>query len=242
MANESQALDEISRAAFALLLKEPFYAHVLAGMPREVSDTVKTTGTAWDGQQVRLRVNPKFFVGGLTATQRTGVLKHEILHVAFRHVFRGADRDTQVFSVAADLVVNQLVKPSPLPDGYPTLADFPDLRLEPDKSVDDYYGVLMKLLREMRQAGFGGDESLEGPDSDEDSEGDDGDRQAALGNQSGGSRSKGKPGKGGKGKARGGDGGRCSRLGRRHKCPQERRGPCQVPRRRDRPRRRQRLA
>ena len=80
MANESQALDEISRAAFALLLNEPFYAHILAGMPREASDTVKTTGTAWDGQQVRLRVNPEFFVGGLTAPQRTGVLKHEILH------------------------------------------------------------------------------------------------------------------------------------------------------------------
>ena len=205
MANESQALDEISRAAFALLLKEPFYAHILAGMPREASDTVKTTGTAWDGQQVRLRVNPEFFVGGLTATQRTGVLKHEILHVAFRHVFRGADRDAQVFSVAADLVVNQLVKPYPLPDGYPTLADFPDLRLEPDKSVEDYYGVLMKLLREMRQAGFGGDKPLEGPAGDEDAEGDDGDRQAASGNQSGGSRSKGKPGKGGKGKAWGGD-------------------------------------
>ena len=145
MGSESQALDELSRAAFALLLKEPFYAHVLAGMPREASDAVKTTGTAWDGQQVRLRVNPDFFIDGLTATQRTGVLKHEILHVAFRHVFRGADRDSKVFSVAADLVVNQLVKPHPLPDGYPTLADFPDLGLKPGKSVDDYYGVLMHL-------------------------------------------------------------------------------------------------
>lgn len=207
MANESQALDEISRAAFALLLKEPFYAHILAGMPREASDTVKTTGTAWDGQQVRLRVNPEFFVGDLTVTQRTGVLKHEILHVAFRHVFRGADRDAQVFSVAADLVVNQLVKPYPLPDGYPTLADFPDLGLEPDKSVDDYYAALMKLVREMRQAGFQGDEASDGQDGDEDAEGDDGDQQAASGSQSSGSRSKGKPVKGGKGKARGGDAG-----------------------------------
>jgi hypothetical protein len=156
MANESKVLDEVSRAALALLLKEPFYAHILAGMPREVSDTIKTTGTAWDGQQVRLRVNPEFFIDGLTAAQRTGVLKHEILHVAFRHVFRGSNRDAKVFSVAADLVVNQLVKPHPLPDGYPALADFPDLGLEPDESVDDYYGGLMKLLREMRQAGFGG--------------------------------------------------------------------------------------
>jgi predicted metal-dependent peptidase len=204
MANESQALDEVSRAAFALLLKEPFYAHILAGMPREASDTVKTTGTAWDGQQVRLRVNPEFFIGGLTAPQRTGVLKHEILHVAFRHVFRGADRDAKIFSVAADLVVNQLVKPYPLPDGYPTLADFPDLGLLPDKSVEDYYGVLMQLLREMQQAGFGGDEPTDGQDGEEDAEGGDGDPQNASGNHSGGSGSASKPGKGSKGKTRGG--------------------------------------
>ena len=170
MANESQALDEISRAAFALLLKEPFYAHILAGMPREASDTVKTTGTAWDGQQVRLRVNPEFFMGGLAATQRTGVLKHEILHVVFRHVFRGADRDERIYSVAADLVVNQLLKPYPLPDGYPMLANFPDLRLKPNQSVDDYYDTLMQLLREMRQAGFGGNEPSEDQECDEDAE------------------------------------------------------------------------
>jgi predicted metal-dependent peptidase len=156
MPSESKTLDEISRAAFSLLLKEPFYAHLLAGIPREVSDRVETAGTAWDGQQVRIRVNPTFFLGDITASQRTGVLKHEILHVAFRHVFRGSDRHPKVFSVAADLVVNQLVKPQPLPGGYPKLSDFPDLDLEPDLSVDEYYNILMALLLEMRQAGFGG--------------------------------------------------------------------------------------
>jgi len=166
MATESQAFDEISRAAFALLLKEPFYAHILAGMPREASDGTKTTGTAWDGQQVRLRVNPAFFIDGLAASERIGVLKHEILHVAFRHVFRGADRNAQVFSLAADLVVNQLVKPHPLPVSYPTLADFPDIGLQADKSVDDYYASLMRLLREMQQAGYRGEHaSIEGGDT-----------------------------------------------------------------------------
>jgi predicted metal-dependent peptidase len=155
MGTESQTLDEISRAAFTLLLKEPFFAHVLAGMPREVSDQVKTTGIAWDGEQVRLRVNPTFFMEGLTAAQRTGVLKHEILHVSFRHVFRGADRNADLFSIAADLVVNQLVKPHPLPDGYPTLADFPDIGLTPDKSVEEYYADLATLLLKMEEAGFG---------------------------------------------------------------------------------------
>jgi len=152
---ESKTLDEISRAAFTLLLKEPFYAHVVGAMPREVTDAVKTAGTAWDGQQVRLRVNPDFFLKELTASQRTGVLKHEILHVTFRHCFRGADRDARLFSIAADLVVQELVRPHPLPKGYPTIADFPDLGLEPNWSVDNYYAALAKLLRQMEKSGYG---------------------------------------------------------------------------------------
>ena len=170
MDTETRALDEISRAAFALLLKEPFYAHIFAGIPREVSDSVETLGTAWDGQQVRVRVNPDFFTRDLTATQRTAVLKHEILHVAFRHVFRGADRNAKVFSVAADLVVNQLMKPHRIPDSYPTLDTFPDLKLPEDKSVDDYYAVLMKLLHEMQQAGFGDQTPNAGQAGDQDAD------------------------------------------------------------------------
>jgi len=155
MSAESVTLDEISRAAFSLLLEEPFHAHVLAGMPREVTDRVKTTVTACDGQQVRLRVNPEFFLNELTATQRIGVLKHEILHVVFRHIFRGADRDPKLYGIAADVVVTQFVKPHMLPDGYPTLADFPDLGLAANMTVDEYYGSLVSLWRQLHEEGFG---------------------------------------------------------------------------------------
>jgi predicted metal-dependent peptidase len=153
---ESKVEDEISRSAFDLLLKEPFFAHVFSGMPRQVCSQVQSMGLQWDGQQVRLRVNPTFFLQELKAAERTGALKHELLHVIFRHLFRGNGRDAKVYSIAADLVVNQLVKPHRLPESYPTLADFPDLRLPPDKSIDDYYSLLLKLLREMRRGGFGG--------------------------------------------------------------------------------------
>lgn len=49
--NDQQIDDEISQASFELLLKEPFYAHVLAGLPRVVSDDVETIGLKWNGQQ-----------------------------------------------------------------------------------------------------------------------------------------------------------------------------------------------
>jgi len=106
--NHQQIDDEISRASFELLIKEPFYAHVLAGMPRIVSEDVETIGLKWNGQQVVLQVNPEWFSNGLAATQRKIALKHEVLHIVFRHLFRPADRDTTPLS------------------GWPTLEIFPE--------------------------------------------------------------------------------------------------------------------
>lgn len=156
MSPEHQQIDdEISRAAFDLLLKEPFYAHVLAGMPRVVTDQVASMGLRWNGQQVVLQVNPEWFRKGLAATQRKVALKHEVLHIVFRHLFRPGDRDARIYSIAADLVVNQLLDPlKPLP-GWPTLEMFPELKLKPDQPLDVYYGALAMLLRQMQKGGFG---------------------------------------------------------------------------------------
>ena len=152
--DHQRAEDEISRAAFDLLLKEPFYAHVLAGMPRDLTERIPTVGLFWNGQQMVLRINPEWFCKGLTGPERKVVLKHEVLHLVFRHVFQPEDRDAQLYSIAADLVVNQLIAPfKPLPD-WPTLSMFPELGLKPDQTVDVYYAALAALLRTMQQVGF----------------------------------------------------------------------------------------
>ena len=153
--NHQQIDDEISRASFELLLKEPFYAHVLAGMPRIVSEDVETIGLKWNGQQVVLQVNPEWFSNGLAATQRKIALKHEVLHIVFRHLFRPADRDATLYSIATDLVVNQLLLPLRPLSGWPTLEIFPELELKPDQPLDVYYSALAVLSRKMQQAGYG---------------------------------------------------------------------------------------
>ncbi len=156
MSHEHQIIDdEISRATFDLLLKEPFFAHVLAGITRLVTEQIESVGLHWNGQQVVLRVNPEWFRKGLAATQRKVALKHEVLHIVFRHLFRPADRQADLYSIAADLVVNQLLAPlKPLP-GWPTLKMFPELKLKPDQPLDVYYAELAALLRQMLRAGFG---------------------------------------------------------------------------------------
>ena len=150
--NHQQIDDEISRASFDLLLKEPYYAHVLAGIPRMVSENVQTIGLKWNDHQVVLQVNPEWFCNGLAATQRKVALKHEVLHIVFRHLFRHADRHATLYSIAADLVVNQLLHPL---EGWPTLKMFPELGLKPDQPLDVYYSALAVLLPKMQQAGYG---------------------------------------------------------------------------------------
>jgi hypothetical protein len=157
--NDADAIDELSRAAFDLLLKEPFYAHVFAGMPRQINRHMTTLGLCWDGQQISLHVNPEYLLKSVNKKHRVGILKQEILHVCFRHLFRESGRDRELFSIAADLVVTQLSKPWPLPDEYPALADFPDLQLSPDGTVEDYYVSLKILFDQMLQAGYRQDDT-----------------------------------------------------------------------------------
>jgi predicted metal-dependent peptidase len=169
------AEEQLARTGFDLLLKEPFYAHLLGTMPRKVTQAIDTAAISWDGNQVVIQINPDFFLNKLktrspiqTDNLRMAVIKHLLLHVVFRHLFRQADRNEKIYDLAADLVVNQLVSPLPLPDGFLTLDDFPELNLEPDQTLDYYYEKLQMLLNKMSKPGGKddqpGDESSEGSD------------------------------------------------------------------------------
>ena len=48
-------------------------------------------------------------------------------------------------NLAADLVVNQLVHPLPLPAGAISLGTFPQLQLQPNRSVEHYYRRLESI-------------------------------------------------------------------------------------------------
>ena len=79
-------------------------------------------------------------------TERVAVIKHETLHIIFKHLFRMKTKtyDNQLFNIAADIVVNQLIAPWKLPDSAVTLETFPELKLPKDKSVEWYYENLKK--------------------------------------------------------------------------------------------------
>lgn len=152
----ASAREELSRCIIELLVKEPFFGHLLAGVQRSVSDRTPTAAVALGESGIELRINPTFLLKELTRRpERVAVVKHEALHLLFKHLFRfDPRRDPRVFNIAADLVVNQFVRPWKLPDSALTLDTFPDLALPPDETADVYYDLLTRLMREMQAAGW----------------------------------------------------------------------------------------
>jgi len=146
--------DEVSRCIIQMLLKEPFFAHLLSGIVRNVTKEIPTAAVGLRGSNINLFVNENFFLKELTtASSRVAVIKHETLHLMFKHIFRMDihKHDPLLFNYAADIVVNQFIGSWDLPDSAVTLTSFPDLGLEPDQSVDWYYKKLAGLANEMRK-------------------------------------------------------------------------------------------
>jgi predicted metal-dependent peptidase len=145
---------EVSRSIISLLLKEPFYGHLLSGVVRRIDDKVGTAAVSLTPHGLHLIVNPGFFMKELKKDERVAVIKHEALHLLFRHLYRPLLQkgDAKLFNIAADLVVNQHVAPWPLPDMAVTLRAFTDMDMEANQTLEYYYQKL-KSLHEAMEAG-----------------------------------------------------------------------------------------
>lgn len=136
-----RSIDDISRS---LLLGEPYFGHLLVGTVRATSNETFAARLLAHGHSARIEVGrPKW--AGLSAAQRKTVLKHELLHLTFKHPIRARNFSRpELYGLACDLVVNQYLDPSELEDAV-TLGDFAELGLEPNQTADHYYAQLLPL-------------------------------------------------------------------------------------------------
>jgi predicted metal-dependent peptidase len=132
---------ELQRDLAYLMIGEPFFAHILQGMGRQITKQVATAAVSWSGQMYLLLVNAGFF-STLSLAQRCAVLKHEVLHVVFRHITRCKIFNPYIFNVAADLVINQLC--NDLPEGCLRIEDFNQhgYAFTPNGTTEEYYAIL----------------------------------------------------------------------------------------------------
>ena len=99
----AKAAHELGRTIVTLLLKEPFYGHLLGGLVRRISDDVPTAAVALTPKGPELIVNPLFFIKELKTKERVAVIKHEALHIIFRHLYRKPKK--------RELTLNCLISP-----------------------------------------------------------------------------------------------------------------------------------
>ena len=97
--------EKVIKAKVQLQKTHPFFAYILSQMVVEEREEVKTMGVDSKGH---LFYN-KGFVSSLTLPELKGVLCHEALHTALEHFGRAHKRNKEMWNIATDIVVNNML-------------------------------------------------------------------------------------------------------------------------------------
>lgn len=92
------------------LMKEPFYGIILTSYKKEECKQISTLGVTPDGDSFKLVYNPDW-VGKFSEATIFELLKHEMEHICFDHMFMGKETgfdetSHKLFNVACDLECN----------------------------------------------------------------------------------------------------------------------------------------
>ena len=141
--------EQVARTTKTLIFDEPFYGLFLIGINKKFTDQIPTAGVSKNGIGMQLTINPEFYTN-LNNLHRLGLIKHELLHIAFGHLLmRDLYSNHKLFNIAADLEINQYIDSSKLPEGGLLLSSFPELNLPTKAGTKEYY----RLLEEAQQDG-----------------------------------------------------------------------------------------
>lgn len=123
---------------FILKLKseQPFFASIALFAKFSISDNIDVALT----QNKSVSISSKF-LSTLTEPECFSYLLHQVLHLALGHAFRGKSRNQSLWNIAADIVVNNIIKENTkLPVAPKTAWDF---RFSGD-SVEKVYALLQR--------------------------------------------------------------------------------------------------
>ena len=157
--DKQQSLSKIGKE---LMLKEPYYGFFLI-MLNKLWDSkrVPTAGVSKNGINYQLAINPEFWES-LSDEHRLGLLKHELLHIAFGHLttfFKFSDK--KLANVAMDMEINQYISKDWLPEGGIEIENYADLNLDEKAGCRYYYDKLKELQDEKNKNGTCGNEPMD---------------------------------------------------------------------------------
>lgn len=136
--------EKLSKIVKDLILREPFYGMFLISLSKTFTDEIPAAAVTLRGINYTLLINDDFW-NTINDKVKVGVLKHELLHIAFYHL-SDYDHlmDKKVANIAEDLEINQYIKDEFKESSWLTLDMFSDLNLKPNAGTNYYYKELMK--------------------------------------------------------------------------------------------------
>lgn len=127
----------LEKAKIALMVQKDttFFCDIAFSLKYVWTEDVPTAAT--DG--VHMYLNPEWFMQW-SPEQRTGLILHESLHVAYMHMLRKQHRDAKLYNIAADHVINLVIteRGMKIPDGGYCDSQYSGL------SSEEVYGLLKK--------------------------------------------------------------------------------------------------
>ena len=156
--DKAQSLSKISKE---LMLKEPYYGFFLIMLNKVWRKDLPTAGVSKQNINYQLAINEEFW-NRLSDDHKTGLLKHELLHIAFGHLVSfGSFSNKKLANVAMDMEINQYIEASWLPEGGINIDDYTDIQLDRKAGCRYYYDQLLRLQDEKDKNGTSGDQEMD---------------------------------------------------------------------------------
>lgn len=158
MMDKAQSLSKISKD---LMLKEPYYGFFLIMLNKVWRKDLPTAGVSKQNINYQLAINEEFWTG-LSDMHKMGLLKHELLHIAFGHLTSFSSfSNKKLANVAMDMEINQYIEDSWLPEGGIRIEDYEDLKLDKRAGCRYYYDQLLRLQDEKDKNGTTGNDAMD---------------------------------------------------------------------------------
>ena len=156
--DKAQSLSKISKE---LMLKEPYYGFFLIMLNKVWRKDLPTAGVSKHNINYQLAINEEFWTG-LSDDHKMGLLKHELLHIAFGHLVSFSSfSNKKLANVAMDMEINQYIQASWLPEGGINIDDYAELNLDRKAGCRYYYDQLLRLQDEKDKNGSTGDQAMD---------------------------------------------------------------------------------
>lgn len=154
-------VQSLSKAGKELMLREPYYGFFLIMLNKIWRKDLPTAGVSKNGINYQLAINEEFWTN-LSEKHQLGLLKHELLHIAFGHLVSFSSfNNKRLANVAMDMEINQYIESDWLPEGGIDINNYEDLNLDEKAGCRYYYDKLQQLKDEKDKNGTCGNEKMD---------------------------------------------------------------------------------